>query len=79
MPPTRRPADLGLSPRQAEVLYLILQGKPTKQICRDLDLAPGTVKSHTSAVLRALNVTTRTQAVVVASQLGLVFAPGTTD
>lgn len=76
IPATRRPADLGLSPRQADVLYLILQGKPTKLICRELDLAPGTVKAHTSAVLRALNVTTRTQAVVVASQLGLVFAPG---
>lgn len=69
----RRPADLGLTPRQADVLYLILQGKPAKLICRELDLSASTVKAHTSAVLRALNVTTRTQAVVAAGRLGLSF------
>jgi DNA-binding NarL/FixJ family response regulator len=69
----RRPTDLGLTPRQADVLYQILQGKSAKLIGRDLDLAPSTVKAHTSAVLRALNVTTRTQAVVAASRLGLQF------
>jgi len=68
-----RPADLGLTTRQAEVLYLILQGKSGKSIARELDLAPATVKSHTG-VLRALNVTTRTQAIVAASRLGLTFS-----
>jgi DNA-binding NarL/FixJ family response regulator len=68
------PGDLGLTTRQAEVLYLILQGKASKSIARELDLAPSTVKSHTSAVLRALNVTTRTQAIVAASRLGLRFS-----
>ena len=72
-PRGRRPADLGLTPRQADVLYLILQGKPAKLICRELDLSASTVKSHTSAVLRALNVTTRTQAVVAAGRMGLTF------
>lgn len=66
-------ARLGLTPRQCDVLYLILQGKPAKLIERELDLAPSTVKAHTSAVLRALNVTTRTQAVVAAGRLGLRF------
>lgn len=69
----KRPSDLGLSPRQAEVLFLILQGKPSKMICRDLNLSASTVKAHTSAVLRALNVTTRTQAVIAAGKLGLKF------
>lgn len=69
----KRPEDLGLSPRQVQVLYLLLQGKSAKLICRELDLSASTVKAHTSAVLRALNVTTRTQAVVVASRLGLRF------
>jgi DNA-binding NarL/FixJ family response regulator len=69
----KRAADLGLSPRQAEVLYLILEGKPAKLIEREMSLSAGTVKAHTSAVLRALNVTTRTQAVVAASKLGLRF------
>jgi DNA-binding NarL/FixJ family response regulator len=72
-PQAKRPEDLGLSPRQVQVLYLLLQGKSAKLICRDLDLSASTVKAHTSAVLRALNVTTRTQAVVVASRLGLRF------
>ena len=67
-------SDLGLSPRQGQVLFLILQGKPSKLICRELNLSVSTVKSHTTAVLRALNVTTRTQAVVVAGKLGLRFS-----
>lgn len=77
-PMGKRPADLGMTQRQAEVLYLILQGKPAKLISRELDLSASTVKAHTSAVLRALNVTTRTQAVVMAGKLGLRFEdPGT--
>jgi DNA-binding NarL/FixJ family response regulator len=67
------PLSLGLSPRQGQVLYLILQGKPAKLIERELGLSASTVKAHTSAVLRALNVTTRTQAVVAAGRLGLRF------
>ncbi|MCA0175392.1 MAG: response regulator transcription factor [Proteobacteria bacterium] len=71
--PRTTPASLGLTERQAQVLHLILQGQSAKLIGRELDLAPGTVKAHTSAVLRALNVTTRTQAVVAAGRLGLTF------
>ncbi|MFT7775477.1 response regulator [Roseateles sp.] len=71
--PQRHPADLGLTPRQAEVLHLLLQGKPAKLIGRQLDLSLSTVKAHTSAVLRALNVTTRTQAIIAAGRLGLRF------
>jgi DNA-binding NarL/FixJ family response regulator len=67
------PADLGLTSRQADVLFLILQGKSAKAICRDLSLSSSTVKVHTSAALRALNVTTRTQAVVAAARIGLHF------
>jgi DNA-binding NarL/FixJ family response regulator len=67
------PADLGLTVRQTEVLFLILQGKPAKLISRELGLAASTVKSHTTAVLRALNVTTRTQAVIAAGKLALRF------
>lgn len=63
-------ATLGLTARQTDVLDQLLLGKSAKLICRDLNLAPGTVKAHTTAVLRALNVTTRTQAVIAAAQLG---------
>ena len=72
-PERMRAADLGLTPRQTDVLWLILQGKPAKLICRELNLSASTVKVHTSAVLRALNVTSRTQAVVAAGRLGLRF------
>jgi DNA-binding NarL/FixJ family response regulator len=67
------PFDLGLTARQADVLYLVLQGKPIKLISRDLGVAESTVKSHVTSVLRALNVTTRTQAIVAAHRLGLRF------
>ncbi|MES3021476.1 MAG: response regulator transcription factor [Pseudomonadota bacterium] len=67
--------QLGMTPRQIDVLHLVLQGKSSKAICRDLDLSISTVKTHTSAALRALNVTTRTQAVIAAGKLGLSFAP----
>ena len=69
------PGDLGLSARQAEVLHGILQGKATKLIARDLGLSQHTVRAHTAAVLRALNVTTRTQAVIVAGRLALRVVP----
>jgi DNA-binding NarL/FixJ family response regulator len=65
------PRDLGLTDRQAQVLALMLQGKPNKLICRELHLAEGTVKIHVAAILRALNVANRTQAVIEASRLGL--------
>lgn len=65
--------QLELTQRQQEVLRLILRGLPNKSICKHMDLAEGTVKVHVSAVLKALNATTRTQAVVAASRLGLKF------
>ncbi|HVL58329.1 MAG TPA: response regulator transcription factor [Burkholderiaceae bacterium] len=67
------PRQLGLTERQMDVLRLLLQGLPNKLICRRLELAEGTVKVHVSAVLRALGVRTRTQAVVAAARLGLKF------
>jgi len=71
-PPARTtPRELGLTDRQAEVLGCILQGLPNKLICRRLELAEGTVKIHVAAILRALNVHNRTQAVIEASRLGI--------
>ena len=54
---------LGLTHRQADVLRLLVQGKPNKLICRDLRLSEGTVKVHVSAILKALNVRSRAQAI----------------
>lgn len=69
----KTPAQLGLTDRQMEVLALLLQGKSNKLVCRELGLAEGTVKAHITAVLKVLNVTSRTQAVIAASQMGLRF------
>ena len=61
--------SLGLTPRQTEVLALMLQGQPNKMIARELRLSVETVKDHVAAVLRALNVSSRTQAVLAVSQM----------
>jgi DNA-binding NarL/FixJ family response regulator len=63
------PADVGLTGRQIEVLALIMQGKSNKAICRVLDLSEPTVKSHVSAILRALKVSNRTEIVVAVNAL----------
>jgi DNA-binding NarL/FixJ family response regulator len=68
-------AELGLTPRQFEVLSLLIQGKPNKLICRELNLAEGTVKIHVAAILKALGVMNRTQAVVAVSRRGLTLGP----
>ena len=60
---------LGLTPRQTEVLALLLQAKPNKLIARELNLSVETVKDHVAAVLRALGVSSRTQAVLAVSQM----------
>ncbi len=62
-------AAIGLTPRQTDVLALLLKGLPNKLIARELNLSVETVKDHVAAVLRALNVSSRTQAVLAVSQM----------
>jgi DNA-binding NarL/FixJ family response regulator len=64
------PSDLGLTDRQLDVLALMMQGKSNKVICRALDLAEPTVKNHVTAILKALKVSNRTEAVIAVSALG---------
>jgi DNA-binding NarL/FixJ family response regulator len=66
------PATLGLTERQLQVLRLLASGAPNKTIGRELGLAERTVKAHVTAVMRALNVSSRTQAAVAAGRLGIV-------
>ena len=66
-----REAIAALTPRQAQVLRLLLRGLPNKAICRELGLSENTIKVHISQVLRALRVRNRTEAVVAASRIGL--------
>lgn len=69
MPSAQTIARLGLTPRQTDVLMLLLHGKPNKLIARELNLSVETIKDHVAAVLRSLNVTSRTQAVLAVTQL----------
>jgi DNA-binding NarL/FixJ family response regulator len=66
---------LGLTQRQSDVLKLLVQGKPNKLICRDLKLSEGTVKVHVSAILKALNVHSRAQAIVELAKRGISVDP----
>jgi DNA-binding NarL/FixJ family response regulator len=47
-----------------------MQGKSNKAICRILNLAEPTVKNHVTAILKALKVTNRTEAVIAVRNLG---------
>ena len=69
--PTQQASPLDLTDRQLAVLRLLAKGAPNKSICRELGLAERTVKAHVTAVLRALKVSSRTQAAVEAVRLGL--------
>jgi DNA-binding NarL/FixJ family response regulator len=62
---------LGLTARQTDVLKLLVQGKPNKLICRDLKLSEGTVKVHVSAILKALRVRSRTEAIAALARRGI--------
>jgi DNA-binding NarL/FixJ family response regulator len=64
------PQSLGLTERQLDVLALLMQGKNNKLICRALNLAEPTVKNHVSAILKALGVSSRMEAVVAVTRLG---------
>ena len=55
-----------LTQQQARILQLVCEGKLNKQIAYELDIAETTVKAHLTAILRKLNVQSRTQAVLIA-------------
>lgn len=58
-----------LSPRQMDVLKLVVVGKSNKEIARDLKLAEGTVKVHMAALFRCLGATNRSAAAAVGAKL----------
>ena len=68
--PSINPAvpTLKLTPRQHEILPLIAQGMSNKEIASNLNIAEGTTKIHTAALLRALGARNRTEAAFMASK-----------
>ncbi len=61
-----------LTPRQVDVLRLVAAGLSNKEIARDLDLSPATIKAHAAAAIAALGATNRAEAVFRAREAGLI-------
>jgi len=70
-PGAAAPIPWPLTPRQVEVLALVVAGLPNKLIARRLDIAESTVKIHVSVILRELKVTSRTQALIAVAKAGV--------
>lgn len=62
---------LGLTAAQRRVFELLAQGKSNREIAELLGLTEGTVKLHVTRILRALNVSNRSQALLYAARCGL--------
>ena len=64
------PLDV-LTDREREVLVLVAEGLPNKQIGRRLEISEKTVKAHLTSIFRAIGVTDRMQAGLWARRHGL--------
>jgi DNA-binding NarL/FixJ family response regulator len=64
-------AQLGLTPREVEVLALVAAGRSNRQIAQALFISPKTVGVHVSNILAKLGVSGRVEAAAVAHRLGL--------
>ncbi len=69
---SKRAACSELSPREQQILELIVKGLSNKGIADRLGITEGTVKWHVNAILGRMNVSDRTQAAVAALNRGLV-------
>jgi DNA-binding CsgD family transcriptional regulator len=64
--------DLGITPRELEILQQIANGLSTREIAAALFVSENTVKTHASRLFDKLEVNRRTQAVLVGKRLGLI-------
>ncbi len=72
VPNAARIAELGLTPRELEVLGLVAQGLSTREMAERLFVSENTVKTHVTRVLDKLGANRRTQAVQLARDQGLL-------
>lgn len=73
-PPTPQTTNLGtLSPRELEVLKLMVEGKSNPEIAEALYLSPNTIKTHVRGIMNKLAVDDRVMVAVVALRSGLVW------
>jgi DNA-binding NarL/FixJ family response regulator len=70
-PDTVSPRQLGLTPRETEVLSLLAQGRTNAAIAEQLYISPKTASVHVSNILRKLQVSNRGEAAAVAHRAGL--------
>ncbi len=68
----RKRQDLGITPRELEVLVLIAEGMSNREIAEKLFVSENTVKTHSSRVFDKLGAKRRTQAVQLGKELGLL-------
>ncbi len=71
-PDQKKIAELGISPREYEVLLCIAKGYSNKEIADELHVSENTVKTHVSNLLVKLDVKRRTQAVSIATGLNII-------
>jgi DNA-binding NarL/FixJ family response regulator len=64
--------SFGLSPREIDILRLLVDGLSNREIADRLSIGPETVKSHMKHIMRKFQVTDRTMAAVKAMREGLV-------
>lgn len=64
--------QLGITPREHEILILIAAGLSTREIAEKLFVSENTVKTHSSRLFGKLNARRRTQAVQIAKEQGLI-------
>ena len=69
VPSSRQLQSLGLTPKEAEVLYWMAQGKTSPEIATILDSALNTVKKHAQRIYQKLGVENRTAAALRAAEL----------
>lgn len=67
--------DSGLTPRELEILQLIVEGKSNKEIASQLDLSSNTVAAHRANMMDALGIHKTAELVVYAIRNGLVNIP----
>ena len=68
-----RLAELGITPRELEILQAIAEGLSNREIAEKLFVSENTVKTHSSRLFEKLNAKRRTQAVQIAKEAGLVL------
>lgn len=67
-----RARELGITPREMEILQEIAAGLSTREIAAKLFVSENTVKTHSSRLFEKLNARRRTQAVQIAKEAGLI-------